>query len=108
MSSERGSTRVQIVVRVEVPQVGLAEAGLEVAQEEIDGALLLIIIPAIVDGAAQADQLIAHARGRLPVTALVLEHRSMRARAAILQCKPLASEILSDLRDSQYPYEWML
>lgn len=46
---------MQIVVRVEVPQVGLAEAGLKVAQEEIDGALLLIVIPAIVDGAAQAD-----------------------------------------------------
>ena len=73
------------MVGVEVPQVGGAEAGLEVAKEEVDGALLFVVVPAVVDGPPQADQAVAHARGRLPVPALVLEHRGVRARAAVLQ-----------------------
>ena len=72
------------MVGVEVPQLGLAKAGLVVAQEEIDGALLLVVVPAVVDGAAQADQLVAHARRRLPVPPLVLEHRRVRAAAPVL------------------------
>lgn len=75
---------MQVVVGVQVPELGLAEAGLVVAQEEVDGALLLIIVPAVVDGAAEADELVAHARRRLPVPALVLEHRCMRAAAPVL------------------------
>ena len=78
-SSSRKRTGVQVVVRIQVPQIGLAQARLEVPQEQIDGSLLFIIVPAVVDGTAQADQLVAHARGRLPVPALVLEHRRVRA-----------------------------
>ena len=77
--SSRKRTGVQVVVGIQVPQIGLAQARLEVPQEQVDGALLLIIVPAVVDGTAQADQLVAHARGRLPVPALVLEHRGVRA-----------------------------
>ena len=73
------------MVRVEVPEVGLAQAGLEVAQEEVDGALLLVVVPAVVDGAAQANQPVAHARGRLPVPALPLQHGRVRAGAAVLR-----------------------
>ncbi len=72
------------MVGVKVPELGLAEAGLVVAQKEVDGALLLVVVPAVVDGAAQADQLVTHARRRLPVPPLVLEHRRVGTAAPVL------------------------
>jgi len=46
--------------------------------------------PAIADGAAQRDELVAQARGRLPVAALALEHGRVRLRAAVLRAPAAA------------------
>jgi len=48
--------------------------------------------PAIADGAAQRDELVAQARGRLPVAALALEHGRVRLRAAVLRAPAAARQ----------------
>lgn len=88
------STRVQVVVGVEIPDGWQVRRWHKVAQEEVEGVLLLCIGVSVAVKAAKGCQLVPNGSSILPVTALALENRAVRFRSTILyppQCQTLLS-----------------
>ena len=78
-------TGVQVVVGVERPQRGLAGARLEVAQEQVYRALLLVIVPAL-GGKQHTSKLKAALRRAGDQVAFVTQLQAQLASALTLHC----------------------
>ena len=76
---------MQVAVGVELPQVGPVPGGQEVAQDQVDGVLLLRVRVAVGHEALEAGQLVLQPAEGLPVAALLVKLPRVRAGPSVLQ-----------------------